>query len=520
MGVASRLERVGPDAERYRRLLGHLEPVGRRVRSRFEVDTRALAAVRISFGLILLVDLLVRWGNIEQFYTDDGAYPIEAYEATYSQFTGLSVHALSGELWFQQLLFGIAGLFALAFVLGYRTRLVGFVSLGLLLSLQARNPAVLNGGDKLLRVLLFLALLTPLGERWSVDALRRGSARASVVGFGTAALLIQPLMVFSQNAVLKHQGNTWYEGEALQIAMSNDVMTIFLGNHLTAYPTLLEAMNWAWVGLLAGSVLFLLVTDGRVRAAFALVYVGAFAGMLLTMSVGLFPLVLTTALLPFLTPPFWDALRRLVPTGLLERLPSRARLESIAGRPLERRAFDALEQRGYESKLSFVRAYCRSLLTVVSVLALVSILLYGTAYVTDHDLPDELETSVDQQQWGLYAPNPTEGYSWYAVEAQLESGEEVDAFGNGTITDDRPPDASKEYDTFRERKFMQTVWASGNGDTDGIIAVDYAEWACEQAIDRRGDSVESITVHRFYQPSPIDGEYEETGRFTVVEQAC
>lgn len=520
MGVASKLERVGPDAEKYRQLRHRLEPVYRRIRSRFEVDTRALAAVRISFGLILLADLFLRWGNIERFYTNDGAYPIEAYETTYSQFTGLSIHALSGDLWFQQLLFVIAGLFALAFVLGYRTRLVGFVSLALLISLQARNPALLNGGDKLLRVLLFLALLTPLGERWSIDALRRGSARASVVSFATAALLIQPLMVFSQNAVLKHQGNTWYEGEALQIALSNDVMTVFLGNHLASYPTLLEVLNWAWVGLLAGSVLFLLVTNGRLRVAFALVYMGAFAGMFLTMSVGLFPFVLTTALLPFLTPSFWNALRRLVPAGLLDRLPSASRLQPLVGQPIEQRAFDALDRRGYESKTSFVRAYCGSLLTVISVLALLSILVYGTTYVTDYDLPDELESSVDQQSWGLYAPNPTEGYSWYAVEAELESGAEIDAFGDGNVTADRPPDASKKYDTFRDRKFMQTVWSSGNGDTNGIIAVDYAEWACSQATETHGDSVESVTVHRFYQPSPIDGEYEETGRFTVIEQTC
>lgn len=520
MGVASKLERVGPDSETYRQLLHYLEPVRRCVRSRFEVDTRALAAVRVSLGLILLVDLFIRWGNIERFYTDDGVHPIEAYEATYSQFTGLSIHALSGDLWFQQLLFVIAGLFALAFVLGYRTRLAGAISLVLLLSLQARNPALLNGADKLLRVLLFLALLTPLGERWSIDALRRGSARASVVSFGTAALLIQPLMVFCQNAVLKHQGDTWYEGEAVQIALSNDVMTIFLGNHLASYPTLLEALNWGWVVLLAGSILFLLATDERLRAAFALVYVGAFAGMFLTMSVGLFPFILATALVPFLTPPFWNVLRRLVPADLPDRLPSRSRLQSLVGQPIERRVFKALERRGYESKTSFVRAYCGSLLTVISVLALVSILLYGTTYVTDHDLPDELESSVDQQQWGLYAPNPTEGYSWYAVEAELESGDKIDAFGDGNVTADRPPDASKEYDSFRDRKFMETVWASGNGDTNGIIAVDYAEWACEQATENHGDSVESITVHRFYQPSPIDGEYEETGRFTVIEQTC
>ena len=224
-----------------------LEPVRSRVRRRFEVDARALAAVRIVLGVTVLIDLLHRARYLELFYTDRGAYPVAAYQATYGQFTGVSVHALSGDLWFQALLFACAGLFAVALIAGYRTRLVGLVSLLLLFSLQARNPAVLNGGDRLFRVLFAVALVTPLGERWSVDALRRGSARSTVVGFGTAALLVQPIVVFVSNAIEKHAGETWYAGEALGIAMANDVMTILLGNVVTDYPTVLTALNYAWV---------------------------------------------------------------------------------------------------------------------------------------------------------------------------------------------------------------------------------------------------------------------------------
>jgi len=128
-----------------RQLWARLTPVGEMIRSRFDVDSRSLAAFRIALGIILLIDLVHRAGSMGLFYTDGGVYPVAAYEATYGQYTGLSLHALSGDLWFQQLLFVVAALFAVAYILGYRTRLVGFVSLLLLLSLQARNPAVLNG---------------------------------------------------------------------------------------------------------------------------------------------------------------------------------------------------------------------------------------------------------------------------------------------------------------------------------------------------------------------------------------
>jgi Vitamin K-dependent gamma-carboxylase. len=419
---------------------GPLAPIVAAGRRRLRVDTRALAAMRILLGMILLVDLLHRAPGIEKYYTDSGVYPLAVHEATYTQFAGLSIHALSGSLWFQQLLFVVAGLFALAFVVGYRTRLVGFCSFVLLVSLHARNPAVLNGGDILLRTLLPLALLTPLGERWSIDAARRGSYRATVMSAATTALLAQPLVVFTQNAVLKHQGETWYAGEALQIAFANDVMTVWLGNYLSAYPTLLAALNWGWVTLLAGSTVFLLLTAGRLRAIIACVYIGAFLGMIPTLMVGWFPLVLTASVLPYLTAPFWQTAGRLLPETIQPQSPT----PRLGGEPIEHRVWRALRERGYGRGVDYLTAYGRSLLTVLGVVALVFVLVYGIGHVADYEPPYETEaTAVLDQSWGLYAPNPSDSYSWYVVAAELENGSSVAAFG-GSLSFDRPPDAARD----------------------------------------------------------------------------
>jgi hypothetical protein len=510
-------------ADGSRRLLGALNPVGRRIRSRFTVDTRALAALRVALGAIILLDLLHRAPYLEHFYTDSGVHSLAAYEATYSRYTGLSIHALSGELWLQQLLFVIAGLFALALITGYRTRLVALVSLVLLFSLHARNPAVLNGGDRLLLVLLFVSLLVPLGERWSIDALRHGSARTEVASFGTVALLVQPLIVFVTNAIFKHRGDTWYAGDALEIALANDAMTIHLGNHLGGFESLLTILTWGWAILLTGSVAFLLLTDGRLRALFALAYVGAFAGMVVTVPVGLFPLVLTASVLPYLTVPFWDTAARLLPSRWHDRRQrlSRAHLGPLARPPVESRALAALRERGYESSVSFTAKFGRSLFTVAGVLVLAWMLLFSAAHVADADVPPEIDSPhLDQQRWGLYAPDPTASHSWYAVEAELESGETVDAYGNGTVTADRPADASQEYNTFRHRKYMETVRDSGRDGTIDIVAEEYADAACVRAAETHGEPVERVTVYRFVQPDPTDGGYEDPNHAAVIEQAC
>ncbi|MFP8957876.1 HTTM domain-containing protein [Natrialbaceae archaeon A-CW3] len=497
--------------------------VWNRIRARATVDTRALAALRILLGVTILIDLAHRWGDIELFYSDYGVYPVSAYETTYSRFTGLSMHAWSGEVWFQQLLFVIAALFAVALILGYRTRLVAIVSLVFLISLQARNPAVLNGGDRLFRVLLLLAILTPIGERWSIDALRRGLARTQVAGFTTLALLTQPLAVFTANAVEKHEGDTWYHGEALEIAMANDVMTVYLGNYLTEFPLLLEALTYGWVVLLSGSIVFLFLTAGRLRAFFALVYISAFAGMATAMSVGLFPLVLTASVLAYLTPPFWDALARRVPDRVAHYRPTAEVLGPLSKPPLEHRVLAYVRENDYERAADFGVEYARSFVSIIGLFALVWIVLFTAADVTAYEVPDEIDNQhLNEQRWGLYAPNPSTAYSWYAVEAELAIGQTVDPFDGGSVTADRPPDASQEYANFRERKYLETVRNSGQGDSNGLIAVNYAEWACQAATDNLDGhaDVESVTVNRFLQSSPLGGEYDDVRHLTVIEYEC
>lgn len=489
----------------------------RHVRARFTVDTRALAVVRMALASLILLDLLHRAQYLELFYTDQGVYPLAAYEVTYTYYNGYSLHALSGDLWFQQLLFLAAGVIALVFLLGYKTRFVGALSFVLLFSLHARNPAILNGGDVLFRVLLFVAVLAPLGERWSVDALRRGEARGRVCSFGTAALLLQPVVVFTANAILKHSGEHWYAGDALEIALLNDSMRFYLGNIIVEYPVLMTALNYTWVTLLAGSSLFLLGTVGRSRVLAAFVYFGAFLGMSTAMSVGLFPLFLMTAVVPFLTTPFWDALGRRVPTGWRDRLPDRSQLGPLAKPPLERRFLDTLEARGY----GFLAEFPRSLLTALGFMTVVWMLLFAGSDVAGRDVPDAIDNAhLDQQNWGLYAPDPSEGYDWYVTEAELANGQSVDISDGGAVEFDRPPDATEAYESFRHRKFMNLVQESADDETSAVVAQSYAEWACRQAAANYDQPVERVILHHMFQWSPINGSYEEPNHWISIEHEC
>lgn len=492
-------------------------PLWQRIRARFTVDTRALAAYRIALASLLLLDLFRRSRYLERFYTDRGVYPRAAYEATYAQYNGYSLHALSGDLWFQQLLFVVAAVVAVVFLLGYRTRLAGAVSFLLLLSLHARNPAVLNGGDGLFRILVVLSLLVPLGERWSVDALRRGEARDQVCSFGTAAVLLQPVVVFTANAILKHDGEHWYAGDALEIALLNDSMRFHLGNVIVDYPALLTTLNYMWVTLLAGSALFLLGTVGRSRALAALGYLSVFFGMSTAMAVGLFPFILMSSILPFLTTPVWDTLGRLVPARWRGRIPSRDRFGPLATPPLERRLLDRLDP---QNRL-VVTEFARSLLTAVGFLTVIWMLLFAGSDVTGRDVPDAVDSAyLDQQEWGLYAPDPSEGYDWYVTEAELADGQSIDVSDGGAVEFDRPPDATAAYESYYHRKFMNLVEQSADDEASPVVARSYGEWACRQAAATQDEPVQRVIVHRLYQWSPLDGSYDEPNRWTIIEHDC
>jgi len=124
------------------------------VADRVAVDGRALGALRIALGLLLLADLVLRARFLGAFYTDAGVFPRALLVERYPTISTFSLHALSGGLWWQVALFVGAGLAALSLLVGYRTRLATVASLLLLVSLHARNPLVLNAGDSLLRRLL------------------------------------------------------------------------------------------------------------------------------------------------------------------------------------------------------------------------------------------------------------------------------------------------------------------------------------------------------------------------------
>ncbi|WP_411716063.1 HTTM domain-containing protein [Natronomonas sp.] len=469
---------------------------------RLGIDTRALSAFRIAAAFLLLADLLLRARDMTAFYTDAGVFPRAALAESFPTLSRLSLHAVSGSLWVQAVLFGIAFGFAVLLLVGYRTRLVAAVSWLLLASLQARNYFVLNGGDTVLLVVLFIALFLPLGERWSLDALAADRTDADhtkrVTDFATVAILTQVVLVYTTNAAFKLQGGHWLDGTAVRHVFELERFTVFLGEYLAAFPRLLVAINWLWLTMLVAAPLLFVLT-GWLRALTVAVFAAAHTGMLLTMSLGLFPLVMMACLLLFLPPCVWNSLESRVAvteTEIVSRTPGFA----VDYSPL--------------LPHSARRAISRAVPAVTATILVVG-LLWQAAAVGIVATPQESSVNPEEQSWKLFAPGPPETDGWYVVPAELESGERVHVYPHSDTGWNRPDDIGDTYPNARWRKYLTRMRLGG--ETQQRY---FAAYLCSNAADSHGENIAELTIYYVSEPVTLDADEPQRTRRSLGTYQC
>jgi hypothetical protein len=279
----------------------------------FGIDVRALAVLRIGLALLLVVDLVQRSGDLVAHYTDFGLLPrADLLELSPSRWL-VSLHLISGVWQIQAILFVVAGVCALALLVGYRTRAATILSWLLFTSLTTRNPLVVVGGDVLFRVVLFWAMFLPLGARYSVDrAWRRAPTCAGPRqrSAATLAYLVQIALVYAVTALRKSDPEWRVDGTALYYALSLDHLATPLAHYLLDLPVLLTPMTHGvlWLEIVGPLLLFSPVLTTPLRTLTVLAFVLLHAGIFLTLRIGLFPWIAALALVPFLPSAFWDRL--------------------------------------------------------------------------------------------------------------------------------------------------------------------------------------------------------------------
>lgn len=480
---------------------------------RLGIDARALSAFRIALGLLVLADLaVVRAPQLVTFYTDQGVLPRSALSAEFPRFARWSIHAASGSARAQAALFAVAGGFAALLVVGYRTRPATAAAFLLQASLYARNPYVLNGGDTILLSFLFLGVFLPLGERWSVDAVRRGGAERRVVSVATATTLLYFVLVYATNAAFKFASDAWMSGVAVRQIFRLEHHVVRLGPTVAEYPALLVAINWLWVGLLSASVL-LVATVGRSRVALVASFVAAHLGMAATMRLGLFPFVMIAGLGLFLPSRLWGRVEDIVPARALAGATDRALAAAAGvGRPARAAAATLPVSRPSVAAPPSVRRTARRTGAVVLLCFLLTMLVWQASVVGLADAPaSRVDSEAAEYGWTMFAPDIPEEDSWFVAETELESGETVDTFRGGEVSWSRPSDSADRYPTVLWHRYLGEIERGSE-----TVYEPLAAYLC----DRPDRDVESVTVYFVEQPVEPDGPVGDPIVRERIEHEC
>jgi len=169
---------------------------------------------------------------------------------------------------------------------------------------------ILQGGDALLRMLLFWAMFLPLGAYYSVDAAlqKQPHTERFILSWGTVAILVQVGIVYWFTTALK-QGIQWIpDGTAVYYALMIDQFVTPFGLWLRQFPLVMQGLTY-FVFALEFSALWLLfpvVKTVRIRTVGIVLLLLMHLGFSVSLSLGLFPFVDMLAILLFVPGDFWD----------------------------------------------------------------------------------------------------------------------------------------------------------------------------------------------------------------------
>ena len=256
------------------------------------VDARAVAAMRISLGVLLIGSWVLLWPQLAPAARLIDAGLLHAHHTGWAEshsravVAGIGLHRAHA-----------AGLVAIvAFTVGYRTRWANLLTALVLIGFWHRLPWIQNGGDRLLRIWTLYLLTCDSGAAWSVDAAlraRRGAPPVTEVpGLVVRLVQLQLMVVYGATGVEKLLGGQpWLDGSAIYYAMSEGTFSrapwLFDPVLQTrAGQAIAAALTWVTLGW---EILFpALVVWRRTRGAALWAGVGLHVGIFFTMSVGIF----------------------------------------------------------------------------------------------------------------------------------------------------------------------------------------------------------------------------------------
>lgn len=423
-------------------------------------DVRALSLMRILVACIILLDLTIRLSDLEAFYSNSGVLPLAAlFENVWNPYY-ISVHTISG-LWQVQLILFLFSFFcAFMLLIGYRTTLFTCLCWFMMLSLHNRNGLILQGGDDLLRMVLFWCMFIPWGERYSCDRSFTEEQRpVTIVSIALIAYLLQLCYIYTGSALLK--GPEWSSSfTAIYYAYSVDQIVLPPAKYIYYHQDWLKMFTCIayYFELFVPVLFFIPFKHGFFRTLGVILIIAFHLINNFTLFIGLFPYIGMVTSIGMLPSGAMDRLDKLT-QGLKIRIQIFfLRIAKIINRKLPWKRPLHVENSFYQNT--------RNALLIFLTLFVFDWNFSNTSFIQEK-LSDNLRfigygLRLDQN-WGMFAPGVFKQDGWYILEGINKKKEHIDLLNNGKPINYRKPEyIVRMFKNDRWRKYSENFIFESN----------------------------------------------------------
>ncbi len=415
------------------------------------IDARSLGLFRIGIAAVLLCDLVSRAADLRAHYSDWGVLPRWATATWLGWGAWLSPYMWRGEAWWAALCMLVTAAAAVGLLVGWRSRVMAAVCFVLAAGLHARNPAVVHGGDNVLRVLLFWMPFLPLPGAWALGA-GRVAKEAVLDSVGVLAIRLQLCLVYWTTALFKLNAAWLTDRDAILTTFYYDQFVTSWGKVLRRFPTVMRAMAPATVALeLVGPLLVWLPwATAAIRTAVVLAFVAFhLLGLGPALTLGTFPWVCAVAWTLFLPSEVW------------RRFDSRSRAatpaaSAAAGSP----DADAEMPSGREVDPRHLRRGRAGKLVVAAVFVYLAVLAAAEVWPSRLPLPPALQAPANlvgiRQGWNMFVRPPRDD-GWLIAAGRLADGRVYDVWRDAPLDASKPTSVAATFGNMRWIKYLSQL---------------------------------------------------------------
>lgn len=484
----------------------------------FSLDLRSLALARVLLGILLLFDLGTRLSMVTEHYGSQSTLPLTLLSSTRNLSGQFSIFFLNDSLNVTLFLFGVGIVLVILFLIGLKTRVVTILLWLFIVSLHNRNPLVLQGGDIVLRMMLFWGIFLPWGKLCSLDwylMKKRNPESSNLPSYsyfsvGSFAFISQLIFIYFFTALLK-SGTQWFpDGTAIYYSLSIDQFLKPFGALLFQAKPLLKPLTLlVWVlELLGWSFYFSPVWQNRLKIVTVVAFVALHFGIGFSMAIGLFPWLMCVYWLALLPGSFWKHLDKYI-----YKIDERLFRSAKPGKSTHKVNY-------IKSAWEIVKPLRQASYSVFLLIVWIVVLLWNISTVNPNlSVPEPVSQAVRfirvDQVWDMFAPYPLIGDGWYIVVGTYEDGSRRDLFQhNEEVSWSKPEWVYKTYKNQRDRKYMMNLSSTYNA----IYRRGYADYLCRNAY--KSSELNLVEIYFMQENTKPDYAESQPRQILLLSQVC